>query len=489
MTIKRRLLLYSIAINLTLGLLCLVMIFSAKIFMFGLRDTDRRLAVNSPGFFRVKIEKVTEHARRWAAENNPTAMLAEIDTLNGRYAGSGEGLLVYKDGRPLTSLRIELPPEMLDGILAKTGVHVTVEDRTAVYSRTLGDYRILMVDTNFWLGGPFREEKVMGWYVLTGLFVFAVAGLLSSLFMVKFVSRHILGGLATLSDGVHEIRDGNLDYRIAYAPADEISTVCGDFNEMAGRLAETVRVKRRDEERRKELIAGISHDLRTPLTAIKAYAEGLASGVAATPEMRGKYLGIIKTKAEDMEKILRQLFLFSKLEVRTFPLELEDVDLDRELAAMVDQARDGFGRAGLDIAFTGAETPARVRVDLALLRNALGNILENSLKYRGRERGRLEARLAVDDGRAVITLADDGPGVPDEALEKLFEIFYRCDEARSHTGRGSGLGLAITARIIRQLGGAIRAENVPGGGLATIITIPLAEGAHGQGGCPGPSSG
>jgi signal transduction histidine kinase len=273
---------------------------------------------------------------------------------------------------------------------------------------------------------------------------------------------------------VRQIRDGNLGYRIEYSESDEFAPVCDDFNRMAGRLEQAGAARERDEQSRRELIAGISHDLRTPLTSIKAYVEGLEQGVASTPDARKRYLDTIRSKTADLEHIIEHLFLFSKLDTGEFPYRVGRVDLGAVVSETASGVSEEYAERGLDISAAVPGTPVFTEIDAERMRYVLINIFENSLKYKNKERGRLSAEVRRERGRAVLTLSDDGPGVPDAALPRLFDLFYRGDGARSGASRGSGLGLAIAAKMVRRFGGEISAKNSDGGGLSIEITLPEA---------------
>ena len=281
----------------------------------------------------------------------------------------------------------------------------------------------------------------------------------------------------TLVDGVNEISNGNLTHRIQYKNGDEFDAVCSDFNEMASRLSEMVEQRQADENSRKELIAGISHDLRTPLTSVKAYLVGLRKGVATTPEMQEKYLNIIQAKTDDIEYIIKQLFMFSKIDIGEFPLNLETVDIGNELTVMVDGFTDEYKEMGLDVLLV-ENTNENVLIDTVQFKNIVQNILGNSVKYCNRNDACSKIFCKSIDGSVSITIKDNGPGVSDEMLVKMFDVFYRGDESRSNPDKGSGLGLAISAKIIERLNGSIRAENAIDGGLAIMITLPIQEGGN-----------
>jgi signal transduction histidine kinase len=295
--------------------------------------------------------------------------------------------------------------------------------------------------------------------------------------------KNIINPLETLSNGVRQIRDNNLDFRLDYKADDEFRPVCEVFNEMASRLEAMIAERQKDEDSRRELIAGISHDLRTPLTAIKAYLEGIETGVASTPEQQEKYFSTIKNKTADLEHIINQLFLFAKLDVNDFPTKLMTIDMRRFMADMAEDLPHEYEKRGLLVtaAAFAEDIPAQpiyARIDPALFRTVIVNILENSVKYKNTEQGHLEIGYGINhdaDSMIEIRLTDDGPGVSRETLEKLFNVFYRADPSRNT--KGSGLGLAISQKITNCMGGDISAAlPAQGHGLSIIIHLPVANG-------------
>jgi signal transduction histidine kinase len=316
--------------------------------------------------------------------------------------------------------------------------------------------------------------------VWLGLFVLMVGIIfITNKKLTLIMTKNIVGPLDTLIFGVTQIRDTKLSFRIDYQEDDEFRPVCEAFNEMAARLETLTAERQKGEENHRELIAGISHDLRTPLTSIKAYLEGLETGVASSPEQRQKYFSIIQNKTNDLEHILNQLFLFSKLDIGDFPVNDRRIDLGKHLTEIAAELSDEYERRGLAITARGAEQGFQVKLDPALFRSVMVNILENSAQYKDKKQGRIEIMWGVSGETAEIRLTDNGPGVPEAALEKLFDVFYRADPSRNT--KGSGLGLAISKKIINRMGGSMSAGLSKGRGLAIIIGLPLAkEGAPGR---------
>ncbi len=289
-------------------------------------------------------------------------------------------------------------------------------------------------------------------------------------FLTRFVFRHVEQPLELLTDGVRQISEGNLDCRLEYDGKDEFLPVCRDFNDMARRLKESVERSRREEESRRELMAGLSHDLRSPLTSIQAYVEGLLDGVAATPEAQRRYLTTVKARAEELERMVERILTYSRMEREEMPRDAKPLQLDEYLRAEINEVSADYAGRGLDIA---AELePFAATADAGELRQILLNLADNSLKYKERERALLTVRLRDEGGSCELSFTDDGPGVSAEALPKLFDEFYRADSSRSDRAKGSGLGLAIVAKAAKRMGGTVRAENAAGGGLSVILTLP-----------------
>lgn len=289
-------------------------------------------------------------------------------------------------------------------------------------------------------------------------------------FLTRFVFKKIEEPLDILSHGVNEIANGNLDYRLNYNKSDEFLPVCIAFNEMAGRLKKSVDLAQKNEENRKELLLDISHDLRSPLTSIQAYVEGLIDGVANSPQMRDKYLQTIKRKTIDIEKMVSSLFAYSKLDMEEFAINEEQITLPDFIENTIESVKDEYSDKGLDIEIKSSENLS-VIADRELLIRIMSNILDNSLKYKVRNRAKNEIIVSKENDFARLEFADNGPGVDENNIDKLFEVFYRTDKARSNTSNGSGIGLAFVKKAVLAMGGKVEASGNEHGGLSIIIYL------------------
>lgn len=287
------------------------------------------------------------------------------------------------------------------------------------------------------------------------------------------IYKKLIVPLELLSYGSEQIKNGNLDFEMNYESDDEFAQVCGDFDEMRLRLKDSVDMQLKYEENRKQLVVGISHDLRTPLTAIKGYVEGLRDGVANTPEKQKKYLDTIYTKACDMDILVDSLFLFSKLDTGQFPFKFNIVNIQEYIKSFYENAKKEFYGKDVEVVFKNkCENLTMVKLDTQEMNRVLLNILDNSVKYKekSKEKFKVKINLYEKEDLVVLELSDNGTGVPEEDLSKLFLSFYRVDVSRTNSNEGSGLGLSIAKHIIEAHDGQITAYNMDG--LTIKIVLP-----------------
>ncbi|MDU8007937.1 MAG: HAMP domain-containing sensor histidine kinase [Veillonella sp.] len=236
--------------------------------------------------------------------------------------------------------------------------------------------------------------------------------------------------------------------------------------EMANRQIEM------EQEQQKELLAGISHDIRTPLTAIKAYAEGVRDGIAPTEEQQKRYMGIILKRANDLDSMLEELFLITTLNYKKESRPSERIELGQFVRDFVEDHLAPYQSKGLEIkARIATETPF-INANPQLLQRVLQNVLNNSAKYKMTDIGHCVIDVTSDDDFVYCVISDDGPGVPPESLERLMRPFYRVDSSRTNPQEGSGLGLSIIRRIMEIFEGRVMIENVRPHGLRIILEFP-----------------
>ncbi|MGN0468068.1 MAG: ATP-binding protein [Acutalibacteraceae bacterium] len=302
-----------------------------------------------------------------------------------------------------------------------------------------------------------------------------IAIYLISKLLYKAIFDRVEYSLNILKNGVNKISEGNLDYRIEYDRNDEFKPVCDDFNKMAQKLSESVEKVQKQEQNRKEIMMSITHDIFSPLTSIKAYVEGIENGIASNEETKKKYLETIKAKTEQIEKMVSQLLLYSKLEFDELAENPQKINLRHFLYDFIRVYDSEYAVKNVQLSVE-ADSDIFIRADRDLLTRMLTNILDNSAKYSNKPTVHVLISLTKNADSCILSIEDDGPGVAQNSLEHIFEVFYRSDAARNQTANGSGIGLSIVSNIVtKNMHGKIKAENVPTGGLKIIIELPTAE--------------
>ena len=254
----------------------------------------------------------------------------------------------------------------------------------------------------------------------------------------------------------------------------ELARVFDAMETMRSEIKDLIRRAALREGERRELIANLSHDLRTPLSAIRGYVDGLREGIADTPEKRAKYLSIVGAKILDLDRMIDQIFLLSTLEAQEAAPTMRSFDLRAFLRDSVEDLRMAISSDELILDHEGLEgAPRMIRADPLQLRRVVENIVDNARRHGGRKPIHLRISLEESATHSRILLEDDGRGIPAEDAERVFERFYRGDPSRP--GGGVGLGLAIARRLVEAQGGRIALEPVGGGGARFVITLPVAE--------------
>jgi signal transduction histidine kinase len=289
------------------------------------------------------------------------------------------------------------------------------------------------------------------------------------------VSRNIIKPLRLLKHGADQIRDGNLNFEIRSRSRDEIGEVCIAFEQMRRKLKDSIELQLLYEENRKELISNISHDLKTPITAIKGYMEGILDGVADTPEKMNRYIRTVSAKASDMDKLIDDLFLFSKLDMKKLPFHFEKIDPGKYFEDCTEELRTDLEQQNIQLQYENNLPAGTTAVaDRDKLKRVIINIVENAVKYMDREQGIIRVSLNNEPDFVRVSVRDNGQGIRKEELSLIFDRFYRADPSRNTATGGSGLGLAIARQIMEAHGRQIWAESEYGKGTCIIFTLKKA---------------
>ena len=258
-----------------------------------------------------------------------------------------------------------------------------------------------------------------------------------------------------------------------YHNTDELGMVCDNFRAMQQYLRNSVEERVRNEENRRELFSGISHDLRTPLTSIRGYTEALLAGIASSPEKQKRYLNAIASRSKDLERLINDLSLYNRLAAHQLICHPEKVNFGSVVRQYAEEEMEYLSSKNMTVHFDIDDT-LDVMLDEKEFRRVLFNLFTNTIKYREKDTSQVSVSIHKEGEEAVFSYHDDGPGVVPEKLPHIFEAFYRADASRTKTSEGSGLGLAVVAEIANAHNGRVEARNE--NGLTIRFCIPLPKG-------------
>lgn len=293
----------------------------------------------------------------------------------------------------------------------------------------------------------------------------AGAGMLAfiSTALAMWVYRSVLRPLGRLQEATRNIKNGNLDFILDVEEDDEIGQLCQDFEEMRIRLKENAEEKIKHDQENRELISNISHDLKTPITAIKGYVEGIMDGVASSPEKLDKYIRTIYNKSNDMDRLIDELMFYSKIDTNKIPYIFSKLNT-------TDYFGDCAEEIGLELEsnnielfyFNYVNEDVLVIADAEQLKRVMNNIISNSVKYLDKEKGIINIRIKDVGDFIQIGIEDNGRGISSKDIPYIFDRFYRTDASRNSTKSGSGIGLSIVKKVIEDHGGRIWATSKEG---------------------------
>jgi len=298
----------------------------------------------------------------------------------------------------------------------------------------------------------------------------------TAVLLMFWIYRSILRPLNILRIGMNQIKDGDLDFSVQSETKDEIGQLCEDFEDMRLRLKELIENRLQYEEDIKELISNISHDLKTPLTAIKGYAEGLMDGVADTPKKQEKYLQTILSKANDMSILVDELAFYAKIDNNTVPYSFKDINIREYFDDCIEEISLDLEVKNIEVQYYNElEADTKVIADAEQIKRVINNIIGNAVKYLDKSKGKFQIRLHDIGNYIQVEIEDNGCGIRKADIPYIFERFYRADASRNSKKGGSGLGLAISKKIIEDHAGRIWAESEEGVGTTILFTLKKSE--------------
>lgn len=290
---------------------------------------------------------------------------------------------------------------------------------------------------------------------------------------LRRLEKRIISPIQELRQGVDQIAGGNYAVRVECRLPNDLGLLITSFNEMASKLEQAEQLKAEYEENRKNLIANISHDLKTPIAAIHGYIEAVLESPPPPPEKRDKYLKIIHHNVAYLNHLIDDLFLFSKLDMQKLGFNFVTVPIRSYISDLMEEYQ--LELDGLNIPLRVSDSLSgepQITMDCQRIYQAINNIVRNALGH-GQDKGlALQVELYRRDAMIAIDIRDNGPGIPQDKLPHIFDRFYRIDTERTKNFESTGLGLAITKELVLAHGGQVTASSREGEGTCFTIMLP-----------------
>ena len=260
--------------------------------------------------------------------------------------------------------------------------------------------------------------------------------------------------LEEIADGITEISAGNFDAKLNIKQEDEFSLIALRINKMSDDIKQLIEDNRKNEYTKNELITSVAHDLRTPLTSIIGYLDLVSKNDNLTEDGRKRYIEIAYNKSKRLEKLIEDLFAYTKFNYGQVVMEQSEIDMIKFINQLVDEFYPSFQESELDYDFTANTTSAFVVADGNLLARAFANLISNAIKY-GKDGKSVKLKLTKETDKIIVSVINYGKVIPEKDLENVFHRFYRVEGSRSSETGGTGLGLAIAKSIIELHGGTV----------------------------------
>ena len=402
-----------------------------------------------------------------------------LDTLNEKLSGKASYLIVRRGGEMyysgkeenIDALFEELPPYGDYNKISDSGVYIGKDVQAFVKQMdvdfTDGSEGSVFIITSVSATLPQIKSLVRDMVIAIIVILIFTAG-----FLTMWIYNGISTPLKKLKLATQNIKEGNLDFTMEAQGDDEISGLCRDFEQMRRRLKESAEEKVQYDRENKELISNISHDLKTPITAVKGYVEGIMDGVADTPEKMDKYIRTIYNKANDMDRLINELTFYSKIDTNRIPYTFNKINIKDYFDDCIEEVGLDLESKNIELSyFNYADADTIVIADAEQLKRVINNIISNSVKYMDKPKGYINIRVKDVGDFIQVEIEDNGKGIATKDLSNVFDRFYRTDASRNSSQGGSGIGLSIVKKIIEDHGGKIWVSSKLGAGTIMYFVL------------------
>lgn len=324
----------------------------------------------------------------------------------------------------------------------------------------------------------FLHTPMAAVYFTVWLIMYAASTVAVITYITSRLSKSIIPTISSLTQAAEQIKEGNLDCEILYSSDEEINRLCMMFDQMRMQLKTVTEREQKLRHDRSMMLANLSHDIKTPLTAIKGYVDGIKDGVADNPEAMRRYLDTIYQKADMIDSMISGLSVFSKLELDKIKFSYKIGDIYEYIKNISSEYMIDAQNSGCMLIVDLPDDECSVKIDYEMLHRVFANLIGNSIKYRSDNDCYIKITAEENNDGVLISIADNGIGMPDDELDKIFDGFYRIDSSRS--AGGSGLGLGISRQIVENHGGRLWFRSGLKQGSEAVIYLPKVKINHEQ---------
>lgn len=445
---------------------------------YGMEVTYEKLSEGSRMLNKMTQKTVDEMQEIAASSPQSFENPEYLDSLNQKLRGIHSFLLVRKGHQPHYCGSIE----DITHLFAALPAYGNGETGTAV-GLEIGDTSLQLKQVDFIFsdgqeGSAFivtdsnaLMPQVKLFLVEMAIIILAVL-IATSLCLSLWLYRGITGPMKQLKKAALNIKEGNLDFTVIPSGVDEFGELCEDFEEMRQRLKASTEEKVSFDRENKELISNISHDLKTPITAVKGYVEGIMDGVADTPEKMDKYIRTIYNKANEMDRLINELTFYSKIDTNRIPYTFSKIHVSDYFNDCVEDISVELESSNVYLSYTNyVDDSVVVIADAEQIKRVINNIIGNSLKYMNKMKKTIAIRLRDVGDFIQVEIQDNGKGIDNKDLASIFDRFYRTDASRNSSKGGSGIGLSIVKKILEDHGGKVWATSQLGEGTTMYFVL------------------
>ncbi len=445
---------------------------------YGISDTDYKMIAN-PVTIMDEVTETTYQQLEITANRDAGRFLDEsyLDSINSSLQEKNSYLIVrhsdaiFYDGSKSANDIHDILPEYGDTFAIDTSAYVGGEYQVLIkqidYTLDSGEKGSVFIVTG--VGDYIPEVKMFVGEMLLAIVIILV---LTSGLLIAWIYQCVVVPLGRMKIATQNIKDGNLDFELEVEADDELGQLCRDFEEMRLRLKETSVEKLESDRRNKELISNISHDLKTPITAIKGYVEGIMDGVADSPEKMERYIRTIYNKANEMDILINELTLYSKIDSNRIPYNFNTISVNSYFDDCAIDLKVDLESRGIAFDYLNyVEDDVKIIADAEQLKRVINNIISNSVKYMDKTQKRINLRVKDVGDFVQVEIEDNGKGIGTKELPYIFERFYRTDASRNSATGGSGIGLSIVKKIVEEHGGKIWATSREGIGTNMYFVL------------------